>query len=168
MERRRRRLPRILLNAATTVSLLVLIWSIWARVYYRDSKVKMAGIAGRGVLIDLDGNGNGNCIGLVVMRELPFGGPDETVLRHVEMPGIRYRHVILGARRLSSDAHAFTISYWWLWAGSAALPLVVIAGWCRRHRGDRHKGLCPACGYDLRATPDRCPECGTLPSSPSA
>jgi hypothetical protein len=63
----------------------------------------------------------------------------------------------------SLDVTVASIHHAWL-----ALPgLLVSALWCARqcvHRTRKHIGHCPTCGYDLRATPDRCPECGAVPA----
>lgn len=53
------------------------------------------------------------------------------------------------------------IPYWFPTTLAAVLPLA----WIVRHRLRRpYSGRCATCGYDLRATPGRCPECGTVPA----
>ena len=52
------------------------------------------------------------------------------------------------------------------WA--AILPVYVVTSWgvgLLAARDRRRRGLCGECGYDLRATPQRCPECGTPAAS---
>ena len=61
---------------------------------------------------------------------------------------------------------------YWLTCLVLASPVTVRTArpWIRRrsrsHREQerRSRGLWPACGYDLRATPGRCPECGAVPA----
>lgn len=47
--------------------------------------------------------------------------------------------------------------------GLLTLPVLQAVSVVRAQRHGR-EGLCPSCGYDMRATPDRCPECGVVPA----
>ena len=82
-----------------------------------------------------------------------------------------YRGVQTGQSR-SANSWAVVIPYWFL---TALAAILLPACWFtslgrRRRRAARlRRGLCPGCGYDLRGTPDRCPECGEpVPDHPTA
>ena len=53
-----------------------------------------------------------------------------------------------------------SVPFWAVAAISGFFP-ALRAVKCFRSRRRRHHHDCPMCGYDLRASPDRCPECGT-------
>jgi hypothetical protein len=59
------------------------------------------------------------------------------------------------------DEHRWQVTApaWFLFLVVAG-PGVLIGVRAWRRRQQRRAGLCAGCGYDLRATPERCPECG--------
>ena len=65
-----------------------------------------------------------------------------------------------GFRGPNGCLYNLKVPHWFVVLGLLAWPLRS-AVLLRRERRGRRLGLCLRCGYDLRATPGGCPECGT-------
>jgi hypothetical protein len=95
---------------------------------------------------------------LVVMRD------ERMVLRNDRVRDYWFIKFLNTKRSGVWAMNVIAVPWWSLAAVSAILPAL----WYLRYRGRRlirqraAAGRCVNCGYDLRGSPDRCPECGTL------
>jgi hypothetical protein len=84
---------------------------------------------------------------------------------HDEFLGIAAGHRV---RIFNKPGLHFSRTYLVLPLWLAAVVTVILPGFAAvryfRMRKLARQGVCAHCGYDLRATPDCCPECGTIPS----
>jgi hypothetical protein len=196
-----RRLLRILLNAATVLSLVLCVATVvfWLRSYWSYDRWGYdlmrrfpTGWEQRSYSVDIDSgrlrlmvsrlfftDAYSGEIGMPPIRPYaafshtagtPEGpaphsstGPDLVVTRG--RFGFQYG-VLNPTPRTRDYLHTVWLSgpLWPLVPCATLLPLLACRLRRRRIRA-RKLGRCLVCGYDLRATPDRCPECGNVPAA---
>ena len=164
--------PRRLSKLLTALSLLACVATVvlWAR-----------SVGTCDVLVRPRGPGDRVCVtsefGLLVFElEAPTAGavqpgweyfhsplPRRWPVRRGPLPFEAYRGQVTHFVRLPpTPVWGLAVPHWVVAVLAAVLPVQALV---RRRRGAlarrrQAEGLCPHCGYDLRATPGRCPECG--------
>ncbi len=74
-----------------------------------------------------------------------------------------------GDLKISGVTWSVALPYWAVAALFAPLPVGwLVAAHRSRVRQRLVAGQCVRCGYDLRATPERCPDCGAMPAAGGA
>jgi hypothetical protein len=161
-----RRLPRILLNAATVVSMVLCLATVAALsgLAPRSGHVRFWRFAGGWVLQQ-------HRYTAIVIMARPHQVDDGWRWAQEDARRWYDRQDAVGLTRTASTpvrTGAYEVAQYaawappWLWAlATGLLPTsrVVLRRKSRRPNG---AGRCAACGYDLRASPDRCPECGKV------
>ena len=89
-----------------------------------------------------------------------FGGEDDVP----RWPKVFYQasNITIGNQfpAIRQNAYLVNLPYWLVTLVSALFPLMKLLRRILKRAALPQQGLCPKCGYDVRASTDRCPECG--------
>jgi len=99
-------------------------------------------------------------LGLAIADTRPFRLTDDIIKPDWAHDWLGFRLFVLPNKKVGRGFTA-VIPVWCLLLVAAILPTRKIVLMAAQHRRLR-QGLCPQCGYDLHASPDRCPECGAF------
>jgi hypothetical protein len=167
-----KRLYRILLNALTALSLTLFAATLvlWVRGYFT---YEVIGFRGHGKRAWIESS-SGSLATFAVSSSEPsyedlgwywrIANVPEPIPEPIELSWGRFGFGVVSKRAGNRHVRAAFAPTWSVAVVTAVLPVVrVICRWDRKRR--LKPGHCSACGYDLRATPEQCPECGAIPAS---
>jgi hypothetical protein len=171
-----RRLGRWVLNGATALSVLLcfMAGAIWVRSYLYGDRVEFY-YNGSFSSSHLSSYRGRLLLNYTYRTALPFKRfRDLRIIYsadggHADVAALKHSFAAISwesgreAMVLKDRYRAWVIPEVYLVAIFGALPLIRLRKTIRWQRVIR-PGHCHHCGYDLRATPNRCPECGTMAS----